>query len=260
MESKKKTKQEKIEAKKARKSAYKTWVANNKKHKQEKERIVLLYDSKLKEIKKKYKNDVFNNPKNKKVIRKQYLDDRFNLINQRDYALANCEITESAKNSKKMKVDKRIAFNKYKIAFATLQTENKFHHSEIVKNYKNSKAKNDKDLKVFNKQNKKNNSEYQLLIQKKQDIKNNYEAQLINNKIWYRNNLVQLKTRRDISYQYELDHNYLIKRWFYGIGKEFQRMSWPSTRKTVRDFFIVIAVSGSIALFFLLIDYIIGLL
>lgn len=45
-----------------------------------------------------------------------------------------------------------------------------------------------------------------------------------------------------------------IKRWFFGIGKEFGRISWISKKQLIKDFFVVIVVILIMALVFLGID------
>ncbi|MCF0125542.1 MAG: hypothetical protein HUJ68_07290 [Clostridia bacterium] len=57
------------------------------------------------------------------------------------------------------------------------------------------------------------------------DESNNYEAKYIQAKVSYKNKDIQLKQKRDLSYEYELDATFTIRRWFFGVGKEFQRMS-----------------------------------
>ena len=88
------------------------------------------------------------------------------------------------------------------------------------------------------------------------DESNDYESKYIQAKVNYKNKLTQLQQKRDLSYDYELDAGFTIRRWWYGVGKEFQRMSWPGPKKTVRDLMIVLAITIFLALIFLVIDVI----
>ena len=88
------------------------------------------------------------------------------------------------------------------------------------------------------------------------DESNDYESKYIQARVNYKNKLVQLKQKRDLSYEYELDTGFTIRRWWFGVGKEFQRMSWPAPKKTVRDLMIVLAITIFLAVIFLIIDVI----
>jgi preprotein translocase SecE subunit len=47
---------------------------------------------------------------------------------------------------------------------------------------------------------------------------------------------------------------YRMKRWFFGVGKEFSRVSWVSGRQVWKDFVIIIIIVAVLALLFLGID------
>ncbi|WEK82927.1 MAG: preprotein translocase subunit SecE [Mycoplasma sp.] len=173
----------------------------------------------------------------KLALKNKYQIDRFNMINQRDYLTAKTYLTDRRKRYGKMLVDKRIAINVYK-----------------------EKAKH--ALKIFNQQETSIKKEHQVELkqtkskQKQIEINNKYELAHIQNKIGYKNALIKLREERDLSYEYELDTWFILKRWWYGVGKEYHRMTFPTVNKTLRDFFVVIAVSAIIAIVFLVIDII----
>ncbi len=48
-----------------------------------------------------------------------------------------------------------------------------------------------------------------------------------------------------------------IKRWFYGLGKEFSRTTWPSVGKIFQHLIIVILITVILALIFLGFDLIV---
>ncbi|MDR2821566.1 MAG: preprotein translocase subunit SecE [Mycoplasmataceae bacterium] len=50
--------------------------------------------------------------------------------------------------------------------------------------------------------------------------------------------------------------SYKIKRWFFGLGKEFNRISWTPRKKMIFNFFVIIAITTIFVLIFLLIDFI----
>ena len=90
------------------------------------------------------------------------------------------------------------------------------------------------------------------------DESNRYESKYIQAKVNYKNKDIQLKQKRDLSYEYELDATFTLRRWFFGVGKEFQRMSWPGPKKTIRDLLIVLAITLFLAVVFLIIDVILN--
>lgn len=54
--------------------------------------------------------------------------------------------------------------------------------------------------------------------------------------------------------------SFKIKRWFYGMGKEFIRIRWSTKKMVLINFFVVIGISTFLALIFLLIDFIFSVL
>ncbi len=54
--------------------------------------------------------------------------------------------------------------------------------------------------------------------------------------------------------------SYKFKKWFFGIGKEFERITWPSKSRIVRDFFTTIIIVALLCLIFLGFDQISGLI
>ncbi|MDR2557319.1 MAG: preprotein translocase subunit SecE [Mycoplasmataceae bacterium] len=48
--------------------------------------------------------------------------------------------------------------------------------------------------------------------------------------------------------------NFKFKRWFFGVGKEFSRISWPKKGSVLRDFVIIIIIVFAIALIYFGID------
>lgn len=54
--------------------------------------------------------------------------------------------------------------------------------------------------------------------------------------------------------------SYRFKKWFFGIGKEFGRITWPNKSRIIKDFFTVIILVAIIALIFLGFDQISGLI
>jgi preprotein translocase SecE subunit len=47
---------------------------------------------------------------------------------------------------------------------------------------------------------------------------------------------------------------YRIKRWFFGLNKEFSRVSWWNKKHVFMDFAIIIIIVGLLALIFMGID------
>ncbi|GMO15770.1 MAG: hypothetical protein Ta2E_06850 [Mycoplasmoidaceae bacterium] len=50
---------------------------------------------------------------------------------------------------------------------------------------------------------------------------------------------------------------YKTKRWFFGLGKEFNRITWTPKKKMLINFVVVIGITVFFVLLFLLIDFII---
>ncbi|MGL5591439.1 MAG: preprotein translocase subunit SecE [Mycoplasmoidaceae bacterium] len=64
----------------------------------------------------------------------------------------------------------------------------------------------------------------------------------------------QTKTNSEVDYKDEKKHK--AKRLFFGLGKEFWRISWPTNKKILNDFITTIIVMT----FFVLIFYGVGVL
>lgn len=54
--------------------------------------------------------------------------------------------------------------------------------------------------------------------------------------------------------------SYSLKKWFFGVGKEFGRITWPSKSRIIRDFFTAIIIVALLCLIFLGFDQISGLI
>ncbi len=54
--------------------------------------------------------------------------------------------------------------------------------------------------------------------------------------------------------------SYLMKKWFFGLGKEFKRITWPTKSKLVKDFFITIIIVALFVVIFLAFDQISALI
>jgi len=178
------------------------------------------------------------------------------------YEIAKNQISEKEQKKAKMKVDKSCAFRVYEKKMKMADKIYNDNVDKISQEYKTKYKDYRKALKDFVLQNSKDkkSAEYKAKLDQLRkeyvNISLDYETKIINNKIIYKNTCAQLLHERDLSYDNELDVSFKIKRWWYGVGKEFQRMSWPTAGKTFRDFGIVIAVSLFIAAIFALIDYI----
>jgi preprotein translocase SecE subunit len=46
-----------------------------------------------------------------------------------------------------------------------------------------------------------------------------------------------------------------MKRWFFGVGKEFSRVSWIHGKQVLKDFGIILVLVAIMALIFLGLDY-----
>lgn len=64
-----------------------------------------------------------------------------------------------------------------------------------------------------------------------------------------------------ISYreQYET-MSYRIKRWFFGMGKEFSRISWSSKKTVFTNLIVVVGISLFLAVIFFIIDLVFSIL
>jgi preprotein translocase SecE subunit len=48
--------------------------------------------------------------------------------------------------------------------------------------------------------------------------------------------------------------SYRTKRWFFGVGKEFGRVSWVKRKHILQDFAVIVVIVAILALIFLGID------
>lgn len=253
-------KDKKKSSKKSAKEAYQNYVKQVKANRFARKKTLKEFTTKLTNLKLEYKKNLAatNDKKQKVSIKTKYKNDKFNLENERDYALAKLNIGQKTRDKKKMKVDKRIAFKNYDVKKRQVILQNKQNEKSINKSFSEKKSSLRHDVFSYLRSNPKKDEKFQeqmnLFKSKKIDQINYYETQIRNNKIWYKNTIRQLQQVRDLSYQYELDTFFLLKRWYYGVGKEFQRMSWPSGKKTLKDFLVVVSVSAIIIVLFLILD------
>lgn len=63
-----------------------------------------------------------------------------------------------------------------------------------------------------------------------------------------------LKLRNIYSEKYETT-SFKIKRWFFGMGKEFSRVRWADKKLVLTNFVIVIGISAFLAIIFFIIDF-----
>ena len=54
---------------------------------------------------------------------------------------------------------------------------------------------------------------------------------------------------------YNQTFSYNMSKWFYGVGKEFMRISWINKRSVIYTFFVVVIMVVVLALIFFGIDY-----
>lgn len=255
-------KDNKKSSRKSAKEAYQNYVKQVKANRFARKKTIKEYTNKLTNLKLQYKKnfDAANNKEQKISIKSKYKNDKFNLENEKDYALAKLNIGQKTRDKKKMKVDKRIAFKNYDVKKHQVVLQNKQNEKTISKSFSEKRSSLRHDIFSYLRSNPKRDEKFHeqmnLFKSKKIDQINYYETQVRNNKIWYKNTIRQLQQARDLSYQYELDTFFLLKRWYYGVGKEFQRMSWPSGKKTLKDFLVVISVSAVIIIMFLILDFI----
>ena len=207
-----------------------------------------------------------SNYKNKKIeIINKRENDIFNAQNERDLLIAKNYYNDKLAEIQKMKISKKIAYKQYKKKL--IDVENLFKNqndSYIQSNYVKKKQWRISYYALLLKYRKdKKNKEFienkESYWRQYETIKTDFEAKLTNNKIFYQNSLTQLRQQRDAAYPFELDSAFALKRWWYGIGKEFQRMTWPTPRRSMIDFGIVAGVSLFIALLYSLIDYLLTL-
>ena len=198
-------------------------------------------------------------------LKNTYKDNLFSLKTLMLYEIAKNQVTEKQQKFEKMKVDKRCAYNVYHKKMKFINNIYNEKVNEISNEHRTRIGDYRKKLSEFifaNKNNRKTNEYKQKLEQlHTQYIQINLECEskIIENKITYKNTCAQALHQRDLSYDNDLDTNFKLRRWWYGIGKEFQRMSWPTGRKTFKDFWVVIFVTAFLVGVFALLDYILTL-
>ncbi|MCF0227390.1 MAG: preprotein translocase subunit SecE [Malacoplasma sp.] len=173
--------------------------------------------------------------------------------------------TEVAPFKKEYEIHLAAAKSDYKTSIASIK-HNKYTASEQAHLFDQAREDYENKLKTVNETYDKHCSEIRTKLNMSYDPKlysdklidenNAYEEKYIRAKVEFKNKDLQLKQKRDLSYEYELDSGYTMRRWFYGVGKEFQRMSWPGPKKTIRDLLIVVAITIFLALLCLVIDVI----
>lgn len=221
------------------------------------------YKKEIKQI----KNDnhiKFNN--NLLELKNAYEENLFSAKVSMLYEISKNQMTEKQQKYEKMRVDKKCAYRIYNKKMKFIG--NIYHQkvNEIDKDYQIKKNACHKNLQAFISQNRKNKNttEYKQQVNElhNQYVKINldYQSKIIENRIIYKNTCAQALHERDLSYDNDLDKSFKLRRWWYGMGKEFQRMSWPSAKKTFRDFWIVIIVCLILAGIFALLDYILTLI
>ncbi|MDE6473307.1 MAG: preprotein translocase subunit SecE [Ureaplasma sp.] len=101
--------------------------------------------------------------------------------------------------------------------------------------------------------------------QKKSEFasRNEYKKAFKENKLKRQEIIHQLKAeykKMKLAYCYEFEtFSYKMKRWFFGMGKEFNRISWMSMKNVLISFSIVISITIFLSLIFLAIDQIFSL-
>jgi preprotein translocase SecE subunit len=48
--------------------------------------------------------------------------------------------------------------------------------------------------------------------------------------------------------------SFKVKKWFFGVGKEFSRVRWIDRQKLIKDFVIILIIVAILALLFLGLD------
>lgn len=235
------------------------------KKKEKKNRLILLKNAKahacaeylksVENLKKEFKLkiDAATDIWQKKDLNSKLLDEIFKAKISRDYEIAKNLLTEKKQRLAKMKINKAIAFREYDHELKNARTLYKSNLLKIMAERKEVLN----SLKEKQKSGKKNNNEVQSINKEYLSKIKEFENQITQNKILLENTEIQLKLKRDMQYEYELDRIFIIKRWWYGIGKELQRMSWSSRKKTLFNFSYVIVISLFISLLFLFLDFII---
>lgn len=250
----------KAELKKQRQESLRQYSLKNKQLKEAKKQAVSQYKENLKKLTLAYNKELFSInsqkdlPQSKQKIadlKNKYEHDKVQLIVDREYLIAKYQLSDKSRDRIKMKADKKMSYHEYCVKKQKLQTQHKVYLKKLKTQYQEYKHQYKQNLGKAN-----NIDEKKALKIAFMNATNQYDLAIIKSKISFKNQLVQFQQERDLSYQYEIDRGFILKRWFYGIGKEFQRMTWPTLNQTLKDYFIVAAVSIIIALIFMAVDYI----
>lgn len=214
------------------------------------------FNKKFIELKSKYQQDLVSvkSKEEKNKIKHEFNEALFNLQCERDYRIAKNQVTEQKQKKAKMIVDKKRSYKQFDLNSKKLDEAFK---TNIVKLQHDIKSKRAELMKIRNDKSLTLQQRNENISKKIKEI-DQLDNEIIKHKISYENTQIQLKMQRDMSYEYELDKSFILKRWWYGVGKDAQRMSWPTWKRTVSDFATVISVSVVIALLFLLIDFIVS--
>ncbi len=211
------------------------------------------------------KENIANLKKKLSDLEIEYKENLFSIKMYMLREIAKNQVTEKQQKKGKMNADKKLAYHIYYKKMKVIDGIYNQKVNEISKEYQDQINAYNKKRVEFTSQNKKNkkSAEYKQKLDElhTQYIKINLdrESKLIQNKIIYKNTCAQALHERDLSYDNELDTGFKFRRWWYGIGKEFQRMSWSTYKRTFKDFWIVILVSLILASIFALLDFILTL-
>lgn len=217
------------------------------------------------EVAKIKKENIANLKKKLSELEMEYKENLFSIKMYMLREIAKNQVTEKQQKKGKMNADKKLAYHIYYKKMKVIDGIYNQKVNEISKEYQDQINAYNKKRVEFTSQNKKNkkSAEYKQKLDElhSQYIKINLdrESKLIQNKIIYKNTCAQALHERDLSYDNELDTGFKFRRWWYGIGKEFQRMSWSTYKRTFKDFWIVILVSLILASIFALLDFILTL-
>lgn len=68
------------------------------------------------------------------------------------------------------------------------------------------------------------------------------------------------KQNKEVQKTPKKSFSFRFKRWFFGIGKEFSRITWPTKSRVFKDLFVTIVIVVLLALLYLGFDQISGLI
>ena len=141
-------------------------------------------------------------------------------------------------------------FEKFKLELE--EREEKYYQLTILKRKIELVKDKSKELEKKFKQKRK---EFATRLEFKKAFKENKAKRL--------NAINELKTeykKMKLAYCYEFEtFSYKMKRWFFGMAKEFNRISWLSMKNVLISFSVVISITIFLSLIFLAIDQLFGL-